>query len=350
MRSLPPLNALRAFEATARHLSFSKAAEELHVTPAALSHQVRGLEDLLGLKLFHRRARSIELTEPARLIYPGIRAGFEAIREAVDRLGRGQHDRILVVSSTPGFTAKWLVPRLYRFLERHPDIETRISASVAYANFTSDGVDVGIRLSSGVHPDLHVEKLSDEWLLPLCSPRLLNGEHSLRAPQDLAHFPLIQVDLPGLVPTWTDWLGMAGIEGIDSTRGLRLNVADHALDAASEGMGVVLAYKMVAARDILLKRLVAPFGPEIPVPGRAYYFVCARGQEKRAPVKAFRDWVFAEMEETQASLAAALAQRPQPGSDPQGLSPYARAIYRESPASPSPPDGRRKAARRRVAT
>jgi LysR family glycine cleavage system transcriptional activator len=310
MRPLPPLNALRAFEATARHLSFTKAAEELHVTPAALSHQIRGLEDLLGLKLFHRRARSIELTEPARLIYPGIRAGFESIREAVERLGRGQQDRVLVVSSTPGFTAKWLVPRLYRFLGQHPDIETRITASVAYANFTSDGVDVGIRLSSGLHPDLYVEKLSDEWLLPLCSPRLLNGDRPLRSPQDLVHFPLIQVDLPGIVPTWADWMQMAGIEGIDSSRGLRLNVADHALDAASEGMGVVLAYKMVAARDILLKRLVAPFGPEIAVPGRAYYFVCARGQEKRAPVKAFRDWVFAEMEETNASLEAALARGP----------------------------------------
>ena len=306
-RPLPPLNALRAFEATARHLSFSKAAEELHVTPAALSHQIRGLEDLLGLKLFHRRARAIELTEPARLIYPGIRTGFETIREAVDRLDRGQQDRVLVVSATPGFTAKWLVPRLYRFLARHPDIEPRITASVGYANFTSDGVDVGIRLSSGVHPDLYVEKLSDEWLLPLCSPRLIDGEEPLRTPRDLARFPLIQVDLPGVVPTWADWLRMAGVDGIDSARGMRLNVADHALDAASEGMGVVLAYKLVAARDIQLGRLVSPFGPEMPVPGRAYYFACAKGQEKRAPVKAFRDWVFAEIEETHASLGAALA-------------------------------------------
>jgi LysR family glycine cleavage system transcriptional activator len=309
-RLLPPLNALRAFEATARHLSFSKAAEELHVTPAALSHQIRGLEDLLGLKLFYRRARAIELTEPARLIYPGIRAGFETIREAVDRLDRGRQDRILVVSATPGLTAKWLVPRLYRFLARYPDIEPRITASVAYANFASDGVDVGIRLSSGVHPELYVEKLSEEWLLPLCSPRLIEGEEPLRTPQDLARFPLIQVDLPGVVPTWADWLGMAGVKGIDTTRGLRLNVADHALDAASEGMGVVLAYKVVAARDIVLRRLVSPFGPEMPVPGRAYHFVCAKGQEKRAPVKAFRDWVFAEIEETHASLGAAPAAPP----------------------------------------
>jgi LysR family transcriptional regulator, glycine cleavage system transcriptional activator len=301
-RPLPPLNSLRAFEATARHLSFSKAAQELHVTPAALSHQIRGLEEQLQLKLFHRRARSIELTEAARTIYPGIRTGFDAIREAVERLDRGKQDRMLVVSSTPGLTAKWLVPRLYKFLALHPDIETRITASVSYADFVTDDVDVGIRLSSGVHPDLYVEKLSDEWLLPLCSPRLLEGEYPLRVAHDLKHFTLIQVDLPGVVPTWTDWMEMAGLDGIDSTRGLRLNVADHALDAASEGVGVVLAYKMVAARDIALKRLIIPFGPEIPLPGRAYYFVCAKGQEKRAPIKAFRDWIFGEMQETHAAL------------------------------------------------
>jgi LysR family transcriptional regulator, glycine cleavage system transcriptional activator len=301
-RPLPPLNALRAFEATARHLSFSKAAEELHVTPAALSHQIRGLEDMLGLKLFHRRARAIELTDAGRLIYPGIRTGFESIREAVERLDRNFKDHVLVVSSSPGLTAKWLVPRLYKFLALHPQIETRISASIAYANFTTDDVDIGIRLSSGVHPDLYVEKLSDEWLLPLCSPRLLDGEHPLREPRDIKNFPLIQVDLPGLVPTWADWMRMAGVDGVDTTRGLRLNVADHALDAASEGMGVVLAYKIVASRDIALGRLVVPFGPEIQLPGRAYHFVCAKGQEKRAPVKAFRDWLFAEMQETHAAL------------------------------------------------
>ncbi len=301
-RPLPPLNALRAFEATARHLSFSKAAEELHVTPAALSHQIRGLEDLLGLKLFLRRARAIELTSAARLIYPGIRTGFENLREAVEQLERGKQDRVLVVSATPGLTAKWLVPRLYRFLAKHPEIDTRITASVGYANFTSDGVDVGIRLSSGVHPELHVEKLSDEWLLPLCSPRLLEGEQPLGSPHDLAHFTLIQVDLPGVVPTWNDWLRVAGIEGIDTMRGLRLNVADHALDAASEGVGVVLGYKVVASHDIGLGRLVVPFGPEMLVPGRSYHFVCPKGQEKRPAIKAFRDWVFAEIEETSAML------------------------------------------------
>jgi LysR family glycine cleavage system transcriptional activator len=301
-RPMPPLNALRAFEATARHASFSKAAEELHVTPAALSHQIRGLEELLGLKLFHRRARTIEQTDAARLIYPGIRAGFESLRTAVEQLDRARQDRILVVSASPGLTAKWLVPRIYRFLAQHPDIDTRISASSAYSNFVTDGVDVGIRLSSGVHPDLHVEKLSDEWMLPLCSPRLLDGEHPLRSARDLPRFPLIQIDLPGLVPTWDDWLRAVGIDGIDTTRGLRLNVADHALDAASEGTGVVLGYKLVASHDMALGRLVSPFGPELPLAGRSYHFVCARGQERRPTVKAFRDWLFAEIAETFAKL------------------------------------------------
>jgi LysR family glycine cleavage system transcriptional activator len=304
-RPMPPLNALKAFEATARHLSFTKAAAELHVTPAALSHQIRGLEDLLGLKLFFRRARAIELTDAARLIYPGIQTGFESLRQAVERLEPSRQDRVLVVSATPGLTAKWLAPKLYRFLAKHPDIDTRISASSAYVNFTADGVDVGIRLSSGNHPEFYVEKLSDEWLLPLCSPKLLDGAHPLRSPKDLGHFTLIQVDLPGVVPTWSDWFQMAGVDGIDSTRGLRLNVADHALDAASESAGVVLAYKLVASRDIGLGRLVVPFGPEIPLPGRSYFFVCQKGHEKRAPVKAFRDWIFAEIEETAAIMQAA---------------------------------------------
>jgi len=301
-RPLPPLNSLRAFEATARHLSFSKAAEELHVTPAALSHQIRGLEDLLGLKLFLRRPRSIELTEAARLIQPGIRTAFESLRVAMDQLDQGRRDRVLVVSSTPGLTAKWLVPRLYRFLAEHPDIDTRITASVGYANFATDGVDIGIRLSSGAHPDLYVEKLSDEWLLPLCSPRLLEADPPLRRAADLPRFNLIQIDLPGIVPSWADWMQLAGIEGIDTRRGLRLNVADHALDAASEGAGVVLGYKVVASHDLALGRLVAPFGPEIPVPGRSYYFVCPKGEEKRPAIKAFRDWVFAEIEQTSALL------------------------------------------------
>src|SRR5215207_4120255 len=188
-RPLPPLNALRAFEAIARHLSFSKAADELHVTPAALSHQIKGLEEQLGIALFHRRARSIELTDAGRLLYPGLHAGFESVRDAVGRLDRAREDRILVISATPGLTAKWLVPRLWRFLAAHPDVDTRIAASMDYADFVSDGVDVAIRLGDGRHPELHVEKLFADSVLPVCSPRLV--EAGLRRVEDLARFPLI---------------------------------------------------------------------------------------------------------------------------------------------------------------
>lgn len=344
-RPMPPLNALRAFEATARHASFSKAAEELHVTPAALSHQIRGLEDMLGLKLFHRRARAIDLTDSARLIYPGIRTGFESLRTAVEQLDRAKQDRILVVSASPGLTAKWLVPRIYRFLEQYPDIDARISSGTAYANFITDGVDVGIRLSSGAHPELHVEKLSDEWMLPLCSPRLLEGDQPLRTAHDLARFPLIQIDLPGLVPTWDDWLRTVGIDGIDTSRGLRLNVADHALDAASEGTGVVLGYKLVASRDISVGRLVVPFGPELPLPGRSYHFVCARGQERRPAVKAFRDWLFAEIAGTFQRFSPGPASREKP--DTENVTPVIIApVKAKSARSLQKPQSRERSVKR----
>jgi LysR family glycine cleavage system transcriptional activator len=301
-RPLPPLNALRAFEATARHLSFSRAAEELHVTPAALSHQIRGLEALLKLKLFDRKARAIELTDAARLIYPGIRAGFESLREAVQRLDRTKTDRILVVSAPPGLTAKWLVPRLYRFLAANANIDARISATTRFADFITDGVDVAIRMSSGVHRDLFVEKLMDESLVPLCSPRLLEGPNGLKTPSDLGRFTLIQVDLPAPgAPTWIDWLAAAGAPTIDASRELHLSGADHALDAAIEGAGVVLAYKMIASREIFSGRLVSPFGPELQI-GQSYYLVCPKGHEKRPNIRSFREWLHSEIELTAADL------------------------------------------------
>jgi LysR family glycine cleavage system transcriptional activator len=304
-RPLPPLNALKAFEAIARHASFSKAADELHVTPAALSHQIRGLEEQLGLALFHRRARTIDLTDAGRLLYPGLHAGFESVRDAVARLDNARENRFLVISATLGFTAKWLVPRLWRFLAAHPEIDARISSSMGYADFAADGVDVAIRLSHGVHPDLHVEKLFDDSVLPVCSPRLV--EAGLRRLDDLARFTLIHYDIPLSSPSpplWVEWLKVAGTEGVDATRGLRFNIADHALDAAVAGAGVSLSYKLIASDDVRAGRLMIPFGPELPITERAYHFVCPKGHEARPNVRAFRDWIFAEMAETRAQWAA----------------------------------------------
>src|ERR1044072_8646304 len=159
---LPPLNALRAFEAIARHLSFAKAADELHVTPAALSHQIRALEEQLGLPLFHRRTRAIELTDAGRLIYPGLHAGFESVRGAMAQLERSRDSNVLVISATPGLVAKWLMPRLWRFLHAHPDIDARVSATLKGAGFGAQGGGVAIRPSQHPPGGLFPEKLADD--------------------------------------------------------------------------------------------------------------------------------------------------------------------------------------------
>jgi LysR family glycine cleavage system transcriptional activator len=301
---LLPLNALRAFEAIARHLSFAKAAEELHVTPAALSHQIRALEDQLGLDLFHRRTRAIELTDAGRLIYPGLSAGFTSMRNAIGELERARDHNVVVISATPGLVAKWLMPRLWRFLRAHPDIDARVSATMKVVDFSAEGVDLAIRLSKQVAPEVHAEKLSEDSMLPVCAPRLV--EQGLRTPADLARFPLIHYDFATSMhapPVWADWLPLAGLQGLDLTRGLRVNAADHALDAAVSGAGVVLSHKLIASDDVHAGRLVAPFGPELPLTS-AYYFVCPKGYETRPKVRAFRDWLFAEMAETKAKWGA----------------------------------------------
>jgi LysR family glycine cleavage system transcriptional activator len=300
---LAPLNALRAFEAIARHLSFAKAADELHVTPAALSHQIRAFEEQLGLPLFHRRTRAIELTDTGRLIYPGLHAGFESVRGAMAQLDRSRDGNVLVISATPGLVAKWLMPRLWRFLHAHPDIDARVSASLKIADFAAEGVDVAIRLSKENHPELYAERLFNDSVLPVCSPRLV--EQGLRSPADLPRFPLIHYDIPMSMrapPLWADWFVVAGLQG-DATRGLKVNVADHALDAAVAGAGVSLSFKLIASDDVHSGRLVTPFGPELPL-ASGYNFVCPKGHEKRPNVRAFRDWLFAEMEETKGKWAS----------------------------------------------
>jgi LysR family transcriptional regulator, glycine cleavage system transcriptional activator len=297
-RPMPPLNALRAFEAAARHLSLTRAAQELHVTAGALSHQIRGLEELLGLTLFERRARSIALTTAGKLLYPGLQAGFMQIREAVAALT--DLDRVLVISTPPGFTAKWLARRLYRFSSAHPEIDARVSSSVGIANFTTDGVDVAVRslpVGTSVDPAHVMEPLIESNLVPVCSPRLLQEHGPVDGPQALARLPLIHDDtLAGLTraPSWTDWLAAAGVSGIDVNRGLRFNSSDHALDATEEGAGVLLAYDLLAYDELRTGRLV------IPVPftlnsGRAYHFVSPRGRNDHPHVRAFRTWLIEEL-------------------------------------------------------
>lgn len=299
-RPLPPLNSLRAFEATARHLGFSKAALELHVTPAALSHQIAGLEERLGVKLFHRRVRGIELTDAGRLIYPGIHAAFETMGAALQALDSIKPDKILVISATPGFAVKWLVPRLHRFLEKHPEIDTRISASLQLATF-ADGVDVAIRYVLDAFPEgTFCQPLARDVMVPLCSPHLRSGPHPLLVPQDLAKHTLIHLDVPPPFPSppqWSDWLRLVGVDAVDASRGPRFTNAGHAIDAAVGGAGVALGYKVIASNDLLAGRLIVPFGPELPTPGIGYHFVCAAGTETRPKIRVFRDWIASEFQQ-----------------------------------------------------
>jgi LysR family transcriptional regulator, glycine cleavage system transcriptional activator len=299
-RVMPPLSALRAFEAAARHLSLTKAAKELHVTAGALSHQIRGLEDQLGVKLFDRRVRSIALTPAGKMLYPGLQTGFIHIRDAVMGLSNAGEERALVISTPPGFTAKWLAPRLYRFSAAHPEIDARVSSSVANANFTTDGVHVAIRnqpIDAAADLTLVVEQLVAMSVVPVCSPRLIERHGFLQRPEALKHLPLIHDDtLAGYagVPTWADWFKAAGVEGVDVSRGLRFNSADHALDAASEGAGVLLAHDVLAYDDLRTGRLVIPVQLAVRS-GRAYHFVCPTSRRDHPHVQAFRSWIKQEV-------------------------------------------------------
>ena len=268
----PPLNALRAFEAAARHLSLTKAALELNVTPGALSHQIRGLEDHLGLKLFDRGVRSITLTATGKALQPGLQTGFLHIRDALASLNRLGHERVLVVSAPPGFTSKWLAPRLYRFSIAHPEIDVRVSSSLTKANFTTDGVDAAIRnlpVNAPQDEALEVEKLVDLTLAPVCSPAFVEEHGPFTSPDMLKRMPLIHDDSLSsriAVPSWADWFGAAGVRDADVSHGLRFSSADHALDATVEGAGVLLAPDALAYDDLRIGRLVMPFDLTLPGP------------------------------------------------------------------------------------
>jgi LysR family transcriptional regulator, glycine cleavage system transcriptional activator len=302
---LPPLNALRAFEAAARRQSFTDAATELHVTPAAISHQVRALEADLGVPLFHRRNRTVELTESGRILLPGLSQAFARVHEAVGQLRAHNDVGVLTVSTPPSLTAKWLVLRLHRFRDRHPEIDVRISATMELADFGRGDADLGIRYGAGHYPGLHAERLLEDQVFPVCSPVLLDGAPPLEAPADLRAHALIHDDAADrnpLAPTWAMWLKAAGVDGVDTNRGLRFSGTHLALDAAVAGRGVALANAVLAVADIAAGRLVRPFG--LGLPDRfAYYLVCLPGALERPKVRAFCQWLREEAAESTAARA-----------------------------------------------
>ncbi len=306
---MPPLNALRAFEAAARHLSFALAARELHVTPAAVSHQVKGLEQNLGVPLFRRLARGLELTRAGQACLPGLRDGFDRLAAAVEQVRALGETRTLAVSAAPSFATRWLAPRLHRFVGAHPDLDVRINASAqlidpSKGDVRHDGeaggsmmedADIAIRFGTGEYPGFRVDKLLPAAVTPMCSPQLLEGERPLREPADLKHHVLIHdnVSSDDGRALWQVWLEAAGVEDVDVSHGLRFNHAMMALEAAADGLGVALGMPVLAAADLAAGRLVRPFKLVLPLKF-GYHAVSAAEASQRPDIAAFREWLLAE--------------------------------------------------------
>lgn len=247
-RHLPPLNALPSFEAAARHLSFSRAAEELHVTHGAVSRAVRNLEDHLGVQLMIRATRSVRLTPIGTSYATEIRDVLEHLAAATSE-ATGQFSGILGVSTIDSFAARWLMPRLFRFRRAHGDIDVRVAVSERLANFVSDGIDIAIRCGGGQYPGLSAELLMNEDHFPACSPKLLKGRHPLRTPADLARHTLLH-DV--FTVDWAMWLHSAGIDNVDPHRGPTFLSSDHAILAAVQGEGVALGRSALVATTLPL--------------------------------------------------------------------------------------------------
>jgi len=290
-RRLPPLNALRAFEAAARHLSFTKAADELYVTQAAVSHQIKSLEEALGLKLFRRLNRALLLTEEGQTYLPSVRSALDTLAVATERLTRQDETGRLTVSAIPSFASLWLVPRLSRFREQNPDIDIRLDANEHLVDFDAGDVDVAIRYGRGNYPGLVSERFMNEDLFPVCAPSLLKGPHPLREPGDLRHHTLLHDDMR---MDWRMWCMAAGVDDIDVTRGPTFNASDMVIRAAIDGQGVALGRSALALDALADGRLVKPFDVALES-DFAYYVVCPETDVDRPKVQAFWDWVFAEV-------------------------------------------------------
>lgn len=290
---LPPLNALRAFEVAGRHLSITKAAQELHVTPAAVSHQVKSLEEYLNVKLFRRVGNTLVLTDAGQACLPRLKAGFAELERAMAELREHDLRGPLLLSVAPVFASKWLIPRLEAFRRTHPEIDVRISATLDLAEFERDGVDAAIRVGRGRYPGLAAHRLFGESVTPMCSPKLATEDRPLGAPHDLRHHVLLHFDWPGteqVAPDWATWLTAMGVKGVDAHRGPHFTQPDYAMQAAMEGAGVVLGWRTLAESDLEAGRLVMPFDLMLPMEV-AFYFVYPETTAERRKLAAFREWL-----------------------------------------------------------
>ena len=285
---------MRAFDAAARHMSFQRAAAELNVTPAALSFQIKSLEAHLGATLFRRLNRAVELTEAGETLAPGCKDGFTALVAAWTATRRLQDVTSLTVTAGPGFTSKWLAPRLYEFAQSHPDIELRFAASLKPMDFDRDQVDVAIRFGYGPDGDVWSFPLAEEWTTPVMTPALAQ---EFQTPESLRDAVLIvdrSIDFLDPVPNWAAWFKSVGVDPVEA-HGPQFSQTDHAVDAALTGVGVTLGRRALVIKDLMEGRLVAPFKTALGT-GARFRFLCKQGTEEKPQIKAFRDWMVREID------------------------------------------------------
>ncbi len=305
---LPPLNALRVFEAASRHLSFKEAANELSITQAAVSHQIKSLEEYLGVELFRRAGRGVQLTEAARACLPKLREGFESLAAAVETIRERAEETELLITAPPVFTARWLMPRLADFAKREPRVELRVfgsskmvdagaldsAALVGNLDLRDDASGVEIHLGGGTYPGYRADHLFDVATVAVASPALARGDPPLERPEDLARHVLLHDDAMDLIAhgsAWQKWLEAAGVaDRVDGSRGPHFSSNILSLEAASQKLGVALALKPLVDDDIESGRLCAPFNVELK-PQSAYYLVCPEVIAERPAVAAFRKWL-----------------------------------------------------------
>ncbi|MGD9339922.1 MAG: LysR substrate-binding domain-containing protein [Chromatiales bacterium] len=296
-RRLPPLASLRAFEAVARLGSFKQAADELNVTPGAVSQQVKKLEADMGVSLFRRHHRGIEPTETGHILKAGLSDAFLRLSEAVEAARPLAESKTLVVACRPPFAAKWLVPRLGGFADAYPDLELRIAANFTLLDYGSNDIDVGVRLSIDETPGLYREWLLEETVLPLASPAFVEKQ-AISEPKDLLRVPLLAEESMSFVersPTWETWFDAAGLPSSRATPTLQFGShAEQAIEAAVAGAGVVLGRRVLASSDLARGRLVSPFGPELAA-GVRYQFDCLERKLRQRKVETFRAWLLANL-------------------------------------------------------
>ena len=296
MIRLPPLNSLKAFESAARHLSFSQAADELHVTPGAISQQIRTLEESLETKLFKRRNRTIVLTEAGQICLPLLSEGFARLSEAIEAVHKSKDDGPLVISSAPSFISKWLIPRLCQFHALHPEIDVRIDASTRLVDFVYEDIDVGIRFGNGSYAELDSNYLFSFDLIPVCSPELVSQGKGLKKLSDIQFHTLLHAQYSDIDPGWPDWemwLKTAGVEEVNPNHGIYFNQSEMIMEAALEGQGIALVSSVMADGDIKAGRLVQPFETRLPV-RLCYHLVTSKQKAQSQKVIAFRDWILEE--------------------------------------------------------